>query len=53
MSDNQIIAKLTSKIEALKAEYRSTYGEQNLANLRNQIEELKTQVEGVKAFANS
>lgn len=53
MSDNQIISKLTSKIEELKAEYRSTYGDENLANLRNRIEALKTQVEGVKAFANS
>jgi hypothetical protein len=53
MSDNQIIAKLNSKIEALKAEYRSTYGDENLANLRNQIEALKTQVAGIRAFANS
>jgi len=53
MSDNQIINKLNNKIEELKNEYRQTYGEQNLNNLRNQIESLKAQRDNVMAFAHS
>ena len=53
MTDNQIINKLNNKIAELKNEYRQTYGEQNLNDLRNQIEALKTQVAGVSAFAHN
>jgi len=53
MSDNQIIAKLYSKIEELKSEYRSTYGDENLAAIRNEIESIKNQIACVSAFASS
>jgi len=53
MSDRQIINKLTSRIEELKAEYRSTYGDENLAAIREQIENLRRQLQNVSAFAGS